>query len=128
MLPVIPPVAVEAFVTVLPAPTDTAVLPLPTLTSPSLLTALAEPVDSVPLTVVDGFTLMVRPLVAEPLKPSGSLVVQLTVVPEALGRQSASAGVGANTANPVSAVPNIRYCFVLNRLVIFMFTPVYRLT
>jgi len=101
-----PPDAVDAFETVLPPPTVTAVLPAPTLTLPSLFTALPVPVDSVPLTVAAFVTLIVRALIVEPLKPSGSAVVQVIVVPSALARQSASAAPGdAMAPMPMKVVP-----------------------
>jgi hypothetical protein len=56
-------------------------------TMPSLLIRPASPTVSGPLTVAAGLTLMVAPSPA--MKPSGSLALQLTMVPEAFGRQSA---------------------------------------
>ena len=64
MSPVMIPVAVEAFDTVLPPPTEIAVA---AVMPPSLFTALPVPVDSVPLTVAVGMTLIVRALTAVPL-------------------------------------------------------------
>ena len=66
-----------------------------------------------------GMTLIVRPLIADPLKPSGSDVDQVTVVPAALGKQSAIAALGRMKApTPTRVVPIMRRRFAQVRLVI----------
>jgi hypothetical protein len=109
--------------TVLPPPSEIAVAPelivallLTTLPVPALNRGegVAAPVP----TGVAGWTMIVTPLVVV-WKPLGAAVVQVTVVPAASARQSANAAVGDNTAPaPISEVPSIRHCFVVNGLII----------
>src|SRR3954447_167917 len=127
MSPVIVPVAVDASVTRLPPPIETATLPAgaPTLVmSPSLLTTLCVPaerigaadVSVVPETVAPGVTLIVSRLIDD-WNSLVSAVVQVTVSFVALIRQSAKAAVGVtNAPRPVSAVPSMRYCFAEKRV------------
>src|SRR2546428_246505 len=104
VVPFIVPVLV---IVSLPAPSVTLPVSVPLLLTVVLPDELALPVIVTPFVVV--------------WKPSGSVVWQVTVVPGASGRQSASAGVAANTPKPARAVPSMRCRLELYRTVIVIY-------